>query len=162
MKRKGWIIFILVVLIASQLAIFPTFHEVNVSGMTVGTSAVSILKYNYVSATIHVSIGLVQNNSVIIPVFLTFYNGTTIQLTSDLSFTLKLSGTGNFLGNGAKLVYDITPQHPLYAFIVNNITSVKEYFSFLPTSVQGNNVDVYAFAINGSCLVSLSAYGEGI
>ncbi|MDG6221953.1 MAG: hypothetical protein QCH99_01675 [Candidatus Bathyarchaeota archaeon] len=94
--KKILLIFILTLVIVSQVTFNSSFHTVLEHSHVSDTSAVIISKLNYATVRTTINIYLDYDSS---PVFLIFPNGTQMEITDDYTLIVFLPKTGNFIGS---------------------------------------------------------------
>jgi hypothetical protein len=160
--KKIWIVFVLVLVISSQLLVMSLFRQVDDNGFTTNNSVITIAKWNYVDASVTITIvPMVENGAINASV--TLPNGTTINLTSYYPFRERFNfpRTGDFIGNEALSgPFSISQDKPVAVLITPNVGNAQDYISSLDTIKQQNpGVDLLNFIVYGQAQVSVSVYG---
>jgi hypothetical protein len=168
--RKAWIGFALVLIICAQITVMSLFHEVDVGGTVLGTSVIAIAKWNYVGASVQLTISPLAVNGSTGPVKVVFPNGTVRTITtSPYHASFELPRTGEALGvNGATSgPVPLSTQLPLNVNVTQNVQDVPRYISFLqsekglPGSMGGLEAQIYVIIVYGAAQVEVSGYGVG-
>ena len=161
MKRKTWLLVLLVLIVIGQFTVLSSFfHSFQTQGFAQNYSIVEISKLNYAYGWASIDI---HGLSPEYPVTLQFSNGTQITLSSDYTFKMNFPRTGDFWGNaGTNLpetnVY-INESQPIEAAILSNASSFEtSYLTPSGTYFQGM-FDIYWFTIQGSAFVTITGYG---
>ncbi len=120
---KKWAIAVLLVALLLELSAFSGFHQFGGSGNIAigGSSTLVIAKASYSSARVEVSVWPEYAPNGTSLVTLTFLNGTTRPVTSNLDFVVNLPGKftlGSTFGTGPG--YSVSPQTPVNGSIVNS------------------------------------------
>jgi hypothetical protein len=164
--RKGWLVFLFVLVISVQLVVLSSFHDVETGGIANGNSVIGIAKWNYVQGVVRVSISPIPptfNGTGIVDIVLP--NGTSRTIESSYTFTLQLPRTGDSFGNGAiSGPLALSQSQPMNVTVFQNVGNVLDYTSYLKGSLSNSflPIDVYAIAIYGQAQVSVSGYGMGL
>jgi hypothetical protein len=164
--RRGWLIFLLILLISAQLAILSAFHDVEVDGFATGNSVLVIGKWDYAqgSVYVHITPGPLPNGTV--QAVVVFPNGTRVDLSypsqgQSYSFVYRLPRTGDCLCTGyTSGPLSLSPSQPLNVTITQNVSDVPAYLGFL-NSLNGGPppaIDTYAFVVYGDAEVYVSGY----
>lgn len=177
--KKIWLIFILVLVIGTQVTVISSFRSEFTSSYVSDTSAVVVskMKYAYAKASIHI----LRSHSSSSPLTLTFPNGTQQEIT-DSSYTIKLflPRTGDFVGTFAiNTLLTTTPnsptdsadslprltlssQHPLDLDVVQHIPSNFLSWYGNPNYDHNNKIDVFWFTIQGEANIFITGTGMSI
>ena len=164
--RRAWLIFLLILVISTQLAIISAFHDVEVDGFATGNTVLVVSKWDYAQGSVHVTItpGLLPNGTARAEVV--FPNGTTADLSypspgQPYSFTYKLPRTGDCLCSGyAAGPVTLSPSQPINVTIAQNVSDVPGYLNVVKSVGGGTQpaIDTYAFVVYGSAEVYVSGY----
>ncbi len=166
--KKAWIIFILILIISTQFLAFSLFHEVDVEGTATGSSVIAIARWNYVGASVHISILPLSVNGSVGPIRLVLPNGTTREVTaSSYSLRVQLPRTGGSFGTNGAISgpLALSQRYPLNVTISQNVQNVIDYVSSLQSSehIQGSqgglDAQLYVLIIYGDAQVTVSGYG---
>jgi hypothetical protein len=172
--RKGWLIFILVLVIFGQALVLSSFHDVEVDSFANGTSVIAVAKWSYVQGSIYVTVmpmnvTVSENGTSQIesgPVGLVFPNGTRVEVgQSGYSFLYSLPRSGDFLGNGGVSgPIGLTEAAPMNVTISQNVQNATSYEDYLK-SVMSSSIlpfDLYVFEIYGNAEVYVSGFGVAL
>ncbi len=166
--RKAWIVFVIVLVICAQILALSLFHQVDAEGTAIGSSVIVIAKWNYVSASVQVSIIPLALNGSVGPVRVVLPNGTTrIVTTSPYYARFQLPRTGEAFGvnGGIGGPVPLSSQVPLNANVTQNVQDVARYVSSLQAemgqagSMGGLEAQLYVIIVYGAAQVSVSGYG---
>jgi len=174
--RKGWLVFVLVLIISAQLVVLSSFRDVEADGFANGNSVIAIAKWDYVQAGIRISVTpqplsvTPQPLNESEPVKLVFSNGTSISINSTYTITLQLPRTGDFFGNAAiGGTLALSEDQPLNAVVEQNVGNVTSYVNLLKESETSSaipacmcSVDLYVLVVVGAAQVSVAAYGVSL
>jgi hypothetical protein len=164
--RKGWLIFLLVLVISGQLVVLSSFHDVEIDGFATGNTVIGIAKWNYVQGVVRVSITpMAPSSNGTSNVVMVLPNGTSRTFGSTYSFILQLPRTGDSLGNGAiSGLLALSESQPLNVTVFQNVGNVPDYVNYLKGSSSNSllPVDVYTIVIYGQADVLVSGYGIGL
>lgn len=168
--NKTWIVLALILVIAGQLVILSSFHEVKAEGYSEINAVITVAKMNYVDARITLSILPLGSNDAS-GVKIIFPNGTGVNLTTSnggkppeiYTNTFSLSRTGDTLGftgadtsSGYNSV-SLTSKQPLAITTHFDVNNTQNYLLH-----SNENFDVYTFIIYGQAEISISGYGMGL
>jgi len=169
--RKGWLVFLLVLIISAQLVVLSSFRDAEADGFVNGNSVVAIAKWDYVQAGVRISV-TPQPLSVTPqpagesgPVQLVFSNGTSIGINSTYTITLQLPRTGDFFGNGAiSGTLALSEDQPLNAIVEQNVGDVSTYVNLLKESETSSAIpiDLYVLVVVGAAQVTVAVYGVAL
>lgn len=165
--NKSLIVLVLILVIAGQLIVLSSFHEVDDSEIVVNNAVLTVAKWNFVDATLTLSVSPLTFNGTRTTVELVDPNGTSINLTATSdqvtqTFTQRFSfpKTGDFFSseavNNGKIT--LSPDKPLAILLSEDVGNVQEYISSMSLS-DYPNVNEYTFIIYGSAQVSFSGCG---
>jgi hypothetical protein len=172
--NKGWLTFILVLVIFGQALVLSSFHDVETSSFTNGNSVLAVAKWSYVQGSIYVTVRpmnvtVSENGTTQIesgPVGLVFPNGTRLEVgKSGYSFLYPLPRSGDFLGNSAVSgPIGLTEAAPMNVTIAQNVQNVTSYGEYLKSVMSSSMVpfDLYVFEIYGNAEVYVSGYGVAL
>jgi hypothetical protein len=157
--RRSWIIFLLVLVISVQLVVLSSFHDVEVDGFANGNSVIAVAKWNYVQGSVHITVIPMG------PVELVFSDGSSLNITTQYSFTIQLPRTGDVFGNGAMSgPLALSQEEPLNLTLAQNVGSVSNYVSSIKQSESTSQIpiDLTAVAVYGEAEVVASGFGIGL
>lgn len=168
LMKTTWIALALVLVVAGQLIVLSSFHEVNEQqGFSNSNAVITIAKLNYVDARVTITIlpvpttGSTNGTS---NVEIVFPDGTTLNLTSPLqvySKTFSFPRTGYELGNTEEGVsagnnsVSLSQDAPLVVSFKFNVNDPQSYV--LP-SKPDSTVQISTFMIYGAATVAVSGY----
>lgn len=177
--KKIWLLFILVLVIVSQVTVISSFHTAFASSYVSDTSAVVVskMKYAYAKASIHI----LRSHSSSSPLTLTFPNGTQQEIT-DHSYSIDLffPRTGDFVGTfSINTLLTTTPnsptdsadslprltlssQNPLDLDVVQHIPNNFLAWHGNPNYDYDNKIDVFWFTIQGEANIFITGTGMSI
>jgi len=157
---KAWIIFGLILLILAQLIALSLFHDVDQNGFSVNNSVITVAKWNYVDASVTISIfPMVENGTANATLILP--NGTSVNLTTPVWFTQRFNfpRSGDFIGSEAVSgPVPLSQDEPLNVVINSEVADVPSYIASLSSS-GFNNIDFLNFIVYGETQILVSAYG---
>ena len=157
--RKAWVVFGLVLLISIQLSALSLFHGVTAYGVTYGDSEVHIVKFDYVAASVQVTISNDKQGG---SLAITLPNGTRVQTSSTYVVSLSLPRTGDFGGNGGMALSNsvsVDRSSPIVAWVDANVTSPTGSGYGGPI---GSNLDVTTILVTGDGSVYITGYGVAV
>jgi len=161
--KKLWLLLVLVVIVASQVAVLSSFHSISTNTFATGSTAVIISKASY--AYLRVEVDIIpqvfagQSNTT-----LTFPNGTQTEIPAvthyKFSVTLPSSGPspGSFAIQSAGII-DVSDSHPIDVEFLSNSTDFQHFQQSV--AQIDSRVSVYCFLVEGNALVSVQGYGAG-
>lgn len=176
--NKSLIVLVLILIIAAQLTVLYSFHEVdNATAEVSGNAVLTLVKWNYVDASLTISFRPMYLNAsaadfleIICP------NGSSINLTAtspnplSQTFTERFSfqKTGDF--NNPNLTFDngklsLGPNQPLDMLFNSDVGNVQTYISQVSaqtTPNYGYPLDIYTFVFYGCAQVMYSGCGVTI
>lgn len=164
--KRTWIAISLILCITGQIAALSLFHQVNASEFSNNNAVVVVNKWNYVEASITLTVTPVTERDVKI----VFPDGQIVNLTGSNgsssrseSFTRQFSfpRTGYFAGSTGASSGDISlsQDNPLSLLIKADLSEVENY---RPPLSHVQNVDTLVFIIYGEALVSVSGFGVAL
>src|SRR5579875_127705 len=166
-NRTKLIIGVLIVIIAFELFGLSLFHTVSFQlntadlgpppqGETVQSSLVTVAKWDFVYASVHINI--VPSG----PVRLQFPNGTLINLTGsdNLNFVMPSSGGIPLAGTLGAAGFYLDQSQPIAASVSPGLTysNYDNYYGNLDLS----GVDIYSFFVLGNATVTINIYGASL
>ena len=161
--KKLWLLLVLVIAVACQVAVLSSFHSINTNTFTVGSTAVIISKASY--AHLRVEIDIIpqvyngQSNTTLI-----FPNGTQTEIPAvahyKFSVTLPSSGLspGSFAIQSAGII-NISDSHPIDVEFLSNSTDFQHFQQSV--AQIDSRISVYCFLIQGNAGISVQGYGVG-
>jgi hypothetical protein len=163
--KKLWLLFALVVIVASQVAVLSSFNSINTNTWANGSTAVVISKADY--AHLRVEIDIVpqvfmgQSNTTLI-----FPNGTQIEIPAvdhyKFSVILPSSGPSPASFEIQSEGINISDNHPIDVEFLSNSTNFQSLYSRIDWSFSPySRISVYWFIIQGNAMVSIQGYGAG-
>ena len=167
--RKLWIMFLLILILSSQLLVFSSFHNTTVYNLnwSEGTSVITVAKYGYAGARIEISFSLTIEalNSTILPISITFANGTKLNIDSEsYVFGFSLPRTGESYGSGTfstSTGLTLSQYHPVSLMVSSNVTNVTGFEQTLLKSVP-EGVQLYFIVVEGSYEVAMNAWSVNL
>jgi hypothetical protein len=176
--KKSWLILCLSVIIVFQFSVLSSFQSEGAVSHTSGTRAVVVAKVNYLSlrATIQIYPEIHPGAT---PVFVTFSNGSQIEITEKHSIQILLPKTGSLTGTFyfsdvlriGSLPSREFPEMPISSetpMAVNIIPDVTEdfiqwgYEAFSSGGDVRSKIDIYWLIVEGDATVAVSGYGAPI
>lgn len=157
--RRSWIILLLVLVISVQLVALSSFHDVEVDGFANGNSVMVVAKWNYVQGSVHVTVTPMG------PVELVFSDGSSLNISSQYSFTIQLPRTGDVSGNGAiSGPLALSQEQPLNLILAQNVGIVANYVNSIKQNetISQIPIDLTVVAVYGEAEVVASAFGIGL
>ncbi len=164
--KKTWIALALILCITGQIVALSLFHQVNATEFSHNNAVVTVSKWNYVEATVTLTVSPSSNANVEI----VFPDGQTVNLTgpngsgtrtSTFTQTFSFPRTGDLIGNigvGSGEI-SLSPENPLSLVINTDVSDIENYQS--PIS-HISNVDTIVFIIYGDAFVSVDCYGVAL
>jgi hypothetical protein len=165
--KTTWIALALVLIVAGQLIVLSSFHEVNEQqGFSNSNAVITIAKLNYVDARVTITIlpmpttGSTNESCVEI----VFPDGTTLNLTSAWKVYTKTFGfprTGDSFGNYGGGVSNgnnsvlLSQDEPLVVSVKFNVNDPQSYV--LPSEPE-QTMQISTFMIYGAATISVSGY----
>ncbi len=165
--KKLWLLFALIIVVASQVAVLSSFHSFNVNTWAVDSTTVVISKAGY--AHLRVEIDIIpqilngQTNTTLI-----FPNGTStkVPVVAHYKFSVILPSTGPFTGSFGLQTegINISDNHPIdVEFVSNNSTNLQQVLSQYQTYPGfSSGISVYWFIVQGNAQVSIQGYGVAL
>jgi hypothetical protein len=164
--KKLWLLFALVVIVASQFAVLSSFHSINSNTWTSvnGFTAVVISKTAY--ATLRVEVDIIpqvingQANTTIL-----FQNGTQTEIpaVAHYKFSIFLPSSGLIAGSfGTQFEgVNISDKHPTDVEFLSNSTDFSAFQRILSDyqSTESARFSVNWFLLQGNAIISLQGYG---
>ncbi len=169
--NRTWLVLALILVIAGQLIVLSSFHEVNgQQGFSESNAIITVAKLSYVNARITLSVfPMVSNGTSNVEII--FPNGSSLNLTSTngatpsvYTKTFSLPRTGDDFGNeggsmsGGNNSISVTQDKPFDIFLKFDVDDPQSYF--LTHSVQDMQVSTYI--VYGRALISISGYGVAL
>jgi hypothetical protein len=163
--KKLWLLFALVVIVASQVAVLSSFHSINTNTWANGSTAVVISKADYAHLRVEIDIThqvfMGQSNITLI-----FPNGTQIEIPAvdHYKFSVILPSSGPSPGSfGIQSEgINISDNHPIDVEFLSNSTDFQSLYSRIDWSFSPySRISVYWFIIQGNAMVSVQGYGAG-
>ncbi len=164
--NKLWLLFAMVVIVASQVAILSSFHSVNANTWVNGSTVVVISKINYANLRVEIDImpqvlmGQSQTS-------LIFQNGTQIAISAEphykFSVTLPSTGWSSGIFGIQSEGINISNNHPIDVQFLSNSTIFQEINSRIDWTVPPYSaISVYWFIVQGNAQVTIQGYGVGL
>lgn len=161
--------FLLILILSSQLLVFSSFHNTTVynHNWSGGKSVITVAKYGYASARIEISFSLAINalNGTILPISIVFPNGTKLNINSESYVVgLSLPRTGESYGSGSFTTstgFNLSQYHPVSLTVSSNITNVTGFEQTLLKSVP-SGVQLYFIIVEGSYEVGMNAWSVNL
>lgn len=171
--NKTVIVLALILIIAGQLIVLSSFHEVSSEGTSETNAVITVAKLNYVDARVTIAIAPMPPTSSTngaTNVEIVFPNGTTLNLASSnwgapkaYTKTFSFPRTGDAIGitgadssSGYNSI-SLTSKQPLTITTHFNVNDTQNYVLH-----SNENFDVYTFIIYGQAEISISGYGMGL
>jgi hypothetical protein len=169
--RKGWLVFLLILIISGQALALSAFHDVEVYGFASGGTVVAIGKWHYVQGSVYISIQPgVQNGTQ--NVVLIFPNGTKVDLGptpgTSYSFRVELPRTGDCCNGVTSGTLGLSQSQPMNITIVQNVGNATNYAATLKGEYSNagigipSPIDLYVLVIDGAASISISGYDVGL
>jgi hypothetical protein len=165
--KKTWIALALVLVVAGQLIVLSSFHEVNEQqGFSNTNAVITIAKLNYVDARVTITIvpmPSTDSTNGTSGVEIVFPDGSTLNLTSlqVYSKTFSFPRTGYNFGNyeegvsaGNNSVF-LSQDEP---FVVSAKYNVNDPQSYILPSKPAQAIRISTFMIYGAATISVSGY----
>ena len=164
--KKLWLLFALVVIVASQVAVLSSFHSINYYTWANGPTAVVISKAAYAQLRVEIDI-IPQVNNGLSNTTLIFPNGTQIEIpaVAHYKFSVILPSSGPSPGSfGIQFEgINISDNHPIDVEFLSNSTAFQSVLSQYQLNDQQifSRFSVYWFLVQGNAMVSIQGYGVG-
>jgi hypothetical protein len=169
--KTTWIALALVLVVAGQLIVLSSFHEINgQQGFSESNAVITVAKLSYVNARITLSVFPMVNNGTS-NVEIIFPNGSSTNLTSTngatpsvYTKTFSLPRTGDNFGNeggdmsGGNNSISLSQDTPFVFSLKLDVNDPQSYF--LTHSVQDMQVSTYI--VYGRASISISGYGVAL
>jgi len=161
MKRKGWLLVLLVLIVISQFTVLSSFfHSFQTYGIAQNDSIVEISKMSYLYGWASIDISGATPGY---PITLQFSNGTQITLHSEYKFEMRFPRTGDCFCNAETSLYgtsiNLNASQPIAAAILSNASSLETFIPKSGTSIDQGLFDLYWFTIQGDAIVTVTGYG---
>ncbi len=172
--NKTWIALALILIIAGQLIVLSSFHEVSCGGFSGTNTAITIAKLNYVNARVTITVTATPPTSdtngttdvkIICP------DGNIINLTSSnwdtpktFTKTFSFPRTGDNGGYSAgdltvcNRTISVSQEEPLAISVDYGLSDPQNY----QLSYSDQVMQVFTFLIYGAASVSVSGYGVAL
>jgi hypothetical protein len=170
--KTTWIALALILVVACQLIVLSSFHEINgQQGFSESNAIITVAKLSYVNARITLSVfPMVSNGTSNVEII--FPNGSSLNLTSTNGATPGIytktfslprtgydfgvqSGGGMYGGNNS---VSLTQDNPFVISLKFDVDDPQSYF--LTHSVQDMQVSTYI--VYGRASISISGYGVAL
>ena len=173
--KKALIIFSLILIIAVQWTIISSFKSDITTSHTAGTRFVVASKLNYFSMRAYIQIYPGQHPGAE-PVFVTFSNGSQLELTERYSIQVFLPKSGSINGDfHFNKILSLTPisenefaqislshSKPMDVDVISDVSDdfLSWYYEpFHPDVDVQDEIDIYWLKVEGDATVSISGYG---
>ena len=161
--KKLWLLFALIVIVASQVALLSSFQSINTNTWANGSTTVVISKAAY--ARLRVEIDIIpqvlmgQSNTTLI-----FPNGTQIEIpaVAHYKFPVILPSNGPSLGSFMIQLegINISDNHPIDIEFLSNSTVFQNPYSRIDWKAPPySRISVYWFTVQGNAMVNIQGYG---
>jgi hypothetical protein len=170
--KKMWIVLALILIIAGQLIVLSSFHDVDSSGVTETNMVITVAKLNYVDARVTITVHAkppvgngTTNVEIVCP------DGTTVNLTSTnweapqtYTKTYSFPRTGDNFGSSAdhfstgNQSITVSQENPLVIAINSDVGDPQSY----RLSYSDQVMQFSSFIIFGAAAVSVSGYGVAL
>lgn len=176
--KKSWIILSLVVIIVFQLSVMSSFQSVLTTSHTSGTRAVVVSKLNYISlrATIQIYPRIHPGAN---SVFVTFSNGSQLEITEKYSMQILLPKTGSINGeftfgtflsftpldSGEFAAISLSRNAPMDVDITPDVPDsfLQWYYEPFDSDMDvQDETDIYWLIVEGDATIAVSGYGAPI
>jgi hypothetical protein len=156
--KKLWLLFALVVIVASQVAVLSSFQSINTNTPANGSTAVVISKTSYASLRVEINIISQSNTTLIFP------NGTQIDVPAvnhyKFSANLPSSGLSPESFSSQSEGINISDNHPIDVEFLSNSTVFQNIYYSIDWNAQPySRISVYWFTVQGNAMVSIQGYG---
>ena len=156
--KKLWLLFALVVIVASQVAVLSSFQSINTNTPASGSTTVVVSKASYASLRVEINIISQSNTTLIFP------NGTQIEIpaVNHYKFSVILPSSGPSIGSFSSQLEgsNISDNHPIDVEFLSTSTVFQSIYYSIDWKAQPySRISVYWFTLQGNAMVSIQGYG---